>query len=525
MTQVLQQLFDIFQSGAFLIPIGMIGVFRWLMWLVKRVPAAFYRPIENDYDTTATIITPVYKEDPILFRLALESWIANKPDRIIAVIDVTDTECMAIAAEYPEITIVPIDIPGKRPALAAGVDMATTEIVVLVDSDVVWEPDVLRKLKMPFADPKIGGVGTRQHMFPSDGAKPTLWERIADIYLDIRYTDEVPATTIVGRAVSCLSGRTAAYRTKLLQRLRTAFLTETFMGKPCMSGDDKRYTCLTLQQGYKTWNQLNARVYSTFKPDFKGFQKQRIRWSRNSFRSDLRALWQGWVWQHPYLAIMLIDKTIAPFTLLIGPIVLVIAMAIGNWGLVAALLVWWLVSRTIKIWSHLRRRPQDWLILPIFIGMTYYMSLVKAYALLTINEHKWLTRPVAVVDGKVERVALEAGLAPSVEAAKMLPVAQSAEASALSDLQRSPVPATKSPCMTQILPAISQSTRMMPDLRTQLEAEQSGVPNEQAPEGSAQSNGAPSSYKTVMMPAVMRQMRIIAGLRPRVAARRKGTER
>jgi hyaluronan synthase len=54
---------------------------------------------------------------------------------------------------------------------------------------------------------------------------------------------------------------------------------------------------------------------------------------------------------------------------------------------------------------HLRRQPKDWLILPIFIGITYYMSLVKAYALFTINEHKWLTRAVAVVDGKVARVS------------------------------------------------------------------------------------------------------------------------
>jgi hypothetical protein len=30
---------------------------------------------------------------------------------------------------------------------------------------------------------------------------------------------------------------------------------------------------------------------------------------------------------------------------------------------------------------------------------------MKLYALLTIREHKWLTRNVAVVDGKVQRVA------------------------------------------------------------------------------------------------------------------------
>lgn len=390
-----------------LIPIGILGIVRWAMWLTKRIPAMFYRPIKNNYDTTATVITPVYKEDPDLFRQALDSWIANKPDRIIAVIDVTDTVCIDIArTEYADrVDVILIDVPGKRPALAAGVDESTTDIVVLVDSDVVWEPDVLQKVKMPFADPKIGGVGTRQNMMPTDGKRPTIWERIADIYLDIRYTDEVPATTLVGRAVSCLSGRTAAYRTQLLKQLREPFLNETFCGRPCMSGDDKRYTTLVLQAGYSTWNQLDARVYSTFKPDFNGFQKQRIRWSRNSYRSDLRALWQGWVWRHPYLAFMLIDKTIAPFTLLVGPIVLVLSAALGNWGLVVALLIWWHLSRAFKILSHLQRRPKDWLILPFYIAMTYYMSLIKGYALFTINEHKWLTRPVAIVDGKAERVS------------------------------------------------------------------------------------------------------------------------
>ncbi|MCU0490221.1 MAG: glycosyltransferase [Chloroflexaceae bacterium] len=404
-TLFLENFLTFFTSILLLIPIGLVGLFRWIMWLCKRIPALFYRPIENDFATTATIITPVYNEDPALFRMAIESWIANKPDRIIAVVDITDTTCMAIAREYPQVEVLPIDIPGKRAALAAGVDVSTTEIVVLVDSDVIWEPDVLRKIKMPFADPKIGGVGTRQHMYPSDMKRATLWERLADIYLDIRYADEVPATTRWGRAVSCLSGRTAAYRTRLLQGLREPFLNETFMGKTCMSGDDKRYTCLVLQNGYHTWNQLNANVYSTFKPDFKGFVKQRVRWSRNSYRSDLRALWQGWVWQHPYLALMLIDKTIAPFTLLIGPIVLVIAIFIGNWWLVGALLIWWHLSRAVKIWPHLRKRPADWFILPIFLGITYYMSLLKGYALFTINEHKWLTRAVAVVDGKVSRVS------------------------------------------------------------------------------------------------------------------------
>ncbi|HZG69660.1 MAG TPA: glycosyltransferase [Herpetosiphonaceae bacterium] len=404
MTEFWSEVIAALSTTALLVPIGVLGFVRWGMWLFKRIPALFYRPIHNDYDTTATIVTPVYNEDPLLFRRAIESWIANKPDQIIAVVDVTDTTCMKIAGSYPEVQVIPISIPGKRPALATGVNAARTDIVVLVDSDVLWEPDVLQKLKMPFVDPEIGGVGTRQHMYPSDGVHATIWERLADFYLDMRYSDEVPATTRWGRAVSCLSGRTAAYRTRLLQSLHEPFLNETFMGHPCMSGDDKRYTCLVLQNGYHTWNQLNARVYSTFNPRFKGFVKQRVRWSRNSFRSDLRALWQGWVWNHPYLAIMLIDKTVAPFTLLVGPVVLLLALVLGNWQLVVVLLIWWHLSRAIKLWPHLRRRPADWLLLSLFVVVTYYMSLVKAYALFTINQHKWLTRPVAMVDGKAARV-------------------------------------------------------------------------------------------------------------------------
>ena len=61
-------------SLALLIPIGLLGLFRWGMWLVKRIPAMFYRPILNDYNTTATIVTPVYQEDPVLFRKAIESY-------------------------------------------------------------------------------------------------------------------------------------------------------------------------------------------------------------------------------------------------------------------------------------------------------------------------------------------------------------------------------------------------------------------------------------------------------------------
>ena len=391
--------------GGLLIPIGTLGVIRWFFWLAKVIPALFYRPIRNDFNCSATIVTPVYNEDPRVFRQAIESWIRNKPNRIIAVIDDTDVACQQIVRDYPEVDTIITDVPGKRDALVRGIRAATTDIVALVDSDVIWETDVLAKLKMPFADPKIGGVGTRQHMMPTNGKRPTLWERMSDILLDLRYTAEVPATVALGQAVSCLSGRTAAYRTDLLKRLCEPFLNETFNGRQVLSGEDKWFTCLVLMEGYRTYNQLNAHVYSTFKPDFKGFVKQRVRWGRNSLRSDLRALWKGWVWRYPYLALSLLDKTVAPFTLLLSPIALVFAVVLQKWWLVVGILVWWLISRGIKLLPHFVRRPLDVLLLPIYVPLSFFLSLVRAHSLLTINRHEWLTRNVAMQGNRAVRTA------------------------------------------------------------------------------------------------------------------------
>lgn len=381
------------------VPLGVFGLVRWAFWLSKKIPAAFYRPITAPYTTTSAVITPVYKEDPIIFRRAVESWRMNRPEEIIAVIDMTDTVCIDIAREYPDVTVIVTDKPGKRPALVDGIVAAKSEIVVLVDSDTIFEPLVIEKVLKPFADPKVGGVGTRQKVYQRD----TVWQRIADMFLDVRYEDEAPALTKMGQALSCLSGRTAAYRRELLVPLLDEFMGETFMGKPCMSGEDKRLTTLVLKNGWNTYHQGDALVWSTFPPDFATFLKQRIRWTRNSYRSDLRAMWEGWVWRRPYLAFVLVDKSVSPYTLLMGLTFFALALLSGEWMLGVVIIMWWLISRTAKLWPHLRRHPEDVALLPLFIGVTFLMTFVKAYSLTTVHHHKWLTRPVEVVNDEVVR--------------------------------------------------------------------------------------------------------------------------
>jgi hyaluronan synthase len=384
-------------------PLGVLGLFRWSCWLVRRIPAVLYKPIVNNFRTTMSIVVPTYQEDPVIFETAIRSWLANGVEEVILVIDASDKVCQGIAARYPA-TVLITDVPGKRDALRKGWNAASTELVALVDSDTIWAPDVAAEVCKPFADPRMGGVGTRQSVYGSKG----LLARLTDMFLDHRYFDENASQSLLGKAVSCLSGRTAVYRRSVLMDIEQDFMHETFWGVPCLSGDDKRLTTLTLEQGHLTYMQRTAQVWSTFPDSPRVFQKQRLRWARNTWRSDLRALSRRWVWSHPFLAYTMIDKAVSGFTVLLGPIFMVWAIVLQNWIFVGVLALWWQISRSAKLLPHIYRRPSSFFFIPAYLLFSWVMAIIKIHALLTIRKQRWLTRQVAVENGEVVRTAADA---------------------------------------------------------------------------------------------------------------------
>lgn len=379
-------------------PLGVLGLVRWSFWLVRRIPAVLYEPVEGRFRAPLSVVVPVYQEDPEIFATAIESWLANHVDEVILVIDSSDVTCREIAERYP-VTIVMTDVPGKRDALRRGWNAASTELVALVDSDTIWADDVASEVSKPFADPRVGGVGTRQMVYRPRG----FLARITDIFLDHRYYDENASQTYLGQAVSCLSGRTAVYRRALLLEIEDEFMDEMFWGVPCLSGDDKRLTSLVLERGHLTRLQRSAVVWSTFPTTWRIFFRQRLRWARNTWRSDLRALSKPWVYRHPFLAFTMVDKAISAFTLLAGPYFMIYSLIAQNWTFCIVLALWWQVSRSAKLLPHLRRRPASFFLIPGYVVVSWLMALVKLQALFTIRRQRWLTRQVAVEHGEVVR--------------------------------------------------------------------------------------------------------------------------
>ena len=394
-----QAIGDWFAALAPFFPLAVAGTVVWALWLYRVILSARAKAIESDFRTTTSVVVPSFHEDPDILMRCLETWRSQNPTEIIVVLDVADLDAYDRLVAVGDDRIRPILFhhAGKRSALGAGIRLAVGEILVLTDSDTSWTPGLLENVQKPFVDPLVGGVSTQQNVYQRGSS---IWRRVADWLVDLRYYNYVPAMGRAG-AVPCISGRTAVYRRAAVLPVLDHLENEFFLGRRCISGDDGRLTWLVLASGYKTVHQRSAKALSMFPSSFSAFVKQRVRWSRNSYRTYLTAIAKGWLWRVPFVTkITVLQILLTPLTmgLTIGYLVFsrLEITTIGIWATVA----WLLIGRGIRGFSHLRRHPLEIFLLPIVTLTVIFIALpVKVYAFLTMNKQGWLTRHADRVGG------------------------------------------------------------------------------------------------------------------------------
>jgi len=380
-------------------PLAIAGTVVWALWLYRVVLSARATPIESDFRTTTSVIVPSYHEDPDILMRCLETWRDQNPTEIIIVLDVIDIEAYdrIIALEDPRIIPILFHHVGKRSALGVGVRRATSEVLVFVDSDTSWLPNLLENVQKPFIDELVGGVSTQQNVYQRTSS---IWRRVADWLVNLRYYNYVPAMGRAG-AVPCLSGRTAAYRRSAVLPVLDNLENEFFLGKRCIAGDDGRLTWLVLASGFKTVHQSSARALSMFPSTLSAFIKQRVRWSRNSYRCYLTAIAKGWLWRTPFVTkVTVLQILLTPVTMGLTIAYMLFSRldltAVG----ITATIAWLLLTRGIRGFSHLKRHPQEILLLPVVALVVIFIALpVKLYAFFTMNKQGWLTRHADSIGG------------------------------------------------------------------------------------------------------------------------------
>lgn len=303
-------------------------LYRYL-WYLIRVAASFaYRPIPLPQNPTylasedVTIIVPTIDAGEE-FKEAAHSWLVGNPKEILIITEEkmkSPLQDLAHQVNPHRIRVLTVPFANKRLQMVHGIRNTSTDIIVFADDDAIWPSTMLPYILACFEGQKVGGVGTSQRVHPVGGVM-TVWEVLAAFRLSIRNI-EIACSTHIDSGIPCLSGRTAAYRTIILKdpEFLHSFTHDYWLGRYQLnSGDDKFLTRWMVSHGWSTYVQCckEAELLSTMKPD-RRFLKQVLRWTRNTWRSDLRSLFlERDIWTaHPYVAYTMVGPRAWRFVLL-----------------------------------------------------------------------------------------------------------------------------------------------------------------------------------------------------------------
>jgi hypothetical protein len=245
-----------------------------------------------------------------------------------------------------------------------------------------------------------------------------MWSILGAFYLE-RRNFEISATTHIDGGVSCLSGRTVAYRTEILKddEFMWAFTHEYWLGKYQLNTDDDNFiTRWMVSHNYRTYVQYckEAELRTTLEENPK-FLKQCLRWARSNWRSNLTSMmYERHIWrQQPWCSYALHLATLSP-PAFIGDFLLVFFLykATEGWQedsqrlALAAFAAWVLFTKFIKLLGHFIRYPADIIFLPASILFGYFHGFIKIYAMLTLDVTAWGSRAGADADDAYRMIPL-----------------------------------------------------------------------------------------------------------------------
>ena len=256
-----------------------------------------------DKPRNVSVIVPTINPD-CRFPEAFTTWYRNAPREIIIVttdayLDKIHGLVRGALQAIPQNIGTSVDIysiprPSKRKQMAYGITRAVSEIFVLCDDDAFWPTtELLPNILTCFKNADIGGVGTLQFARLPRDRTATVWETLAAQRLRRRNLSIMKSNGLDG-SVTCLSGRTAAYRASILKNksFLQSFTNDLWRGKYRLdSGDDTFITRWLYSQGWGIKIQTSPMAnIDTIVLDSADFIRQQLRWTRNSRRSFIRCL-------------------------------------------------------------------------------------------------------------------------------------------------------------------------------------------------------------------------------------------
>ncbi|QIW97423.1 hypothetical protein AMS68_002941 [Peltaster fructicola] len=399
-------------------------LFRYFRLMVNCISHWTFRPIPIPEHPTytsqdVTIILPTIAVGGQELLDTIRTCLGSQPHELILVTvdsNVDNLERLIQVIPSKKIRILSIKEANKRRQMCRAIPSVATKITIFVDDDVVWPAKVLDWILAPFEDPSMGGVGTSQRLKRSKNM--SIWSFLGAAYLERRNFDCSACLHIDG-GLPCLSGRTVAYRSSILQdeAFQFGFTNEQWMTCQLNADDDNFITRWMYSHKWKIAMQYHREAeVQTSLEDSPKYLMQCLRWVRSNWRSNLTSMFveRHYWWTQPWSTYSVLQTTITAWAL---PYDLFIFYswnrASSTWNqdsrsaLLIGLILWTFVfSKTVKLWGHFFRYPADVLFMPVYISFGYLHGLIKFYGLLTLHATTWGSREGADADNRVRMIRL-----------------------------------------------------------------------------------------------------------------------
>jgi hyaluronan synthase len=346
---------------------------------------------------SASVIVPVYNEDPTLLEQCFES-LARQDHPAMHVIVVDDgspnlVDLEPVYAKYSQRsgwTVLRLTTNvGKRCAQRVGFDASTTDVVVTVDSDTTLDgTDSLAMLTRSFLRRKVAAV---TGVVAVTNSSDNLLTRLTALRYWMAFHQERAAQSLFG-VMLCCSGPFAAYRRSVVMDVLDDYVGQRFLGQRCTFGDDRHLTNLVLSRGHQAIFDPDAHCHTNVPNTWSGFLRQQVRWNKSFYRELLWSLRFAHR-RHPYLAVDLLLQTVLPF-MLVGALVTVGLRAASDpkIGLVYAGIVLG-IAVLRSSYGALRTRSPRFLLFAAY-GFIHVGLLIPArlHAIATMGRTHWGTR-------------------------------------------------------------------------------------------------------------------------------------
>jgi hyaluronan synthase len=168
--------------------------------------------------------------------------------------------------------------------LYAGFQKATGEVWVTVDSDSIVEPDALRNGIVPLVrDKRIGLVAGNVKVL---NRNDSIFTRFLKVSFTLSFAFSRAYQTQM-RGLLTTPGALSIYRASAVKPVLEKWMSQTFLGVPCLTGEDRSMTNLICAQGYHSFFQSTSVVWAKMPSTYSGMVKMFLRWARSNIRETL----------------------------------------------------------------------------------------------------------------------------------------------------------------------------------------------------------------------------------------------